>query len=124
MDKLQAAARLGVPETEVAGVRDTMHGWVATTTDGREYLITDAGSLAFYGSGPKETAFPVFVPPAEPDGPAVDVDGDGVPDGTAKQILEWAGPDVDRAALALAAEREKGDDARTTLIAALEKLVG
>jgi hypothetical protein len=66
----------------------------------------------------------VFVPLAEPDGPAVDVDGDGVPDGTAKQILEWAGPDIDRAALALAAEREKGDDARTTLIAALEKLVG
>jgi hypothetical protein len=60
----------------------------------------------------------------------VDVDGDGVPDGSARQVTDWVnrGEDADevrdRAAMALAAERGKGDDARSTLIAALEKLVG
>lgn len=119
-----AAARLGVPESEVAAVRDTMHGPVVTTTDGRAYIVTDNGNLAFYESGPQDTAFPVFVPPAEPEEPAVDLDGDGVPDGTAKQVTDWVGTDRDRAAQALAAERGKGDDARSTLVAALEKLVG
>lgn len=120
-----AAVRLGVPEAEVAAVRDTIHGPVVTTTDGREYIVTDVGNLAFYGDAPKETAFPVFVPaPVVDDEPAVDGDGDGVPDGSAKQVLAWVRDDRDRAAQALAAERSKGDDARSTLVAALEKLVG
>jgi hypothetical protein len=129
-DAAEAAKRLGVPESEVAAVRDTMHGPVVTTTDGRAYIVTDNGNLAFYESGPQDTAFPVFVPAAEPEEPAVDVDGDGVPDGSARQVTDWVnrGEDADevrdRAAMALAAERGKGDDARSTLVAALEKLVG
>jgi len=56
-------------------------------------------------------------------GPAVDVDGDGVPDGTVGQVLEWVGQDRERAALALAAEQSKGDGARATLVTALNKIL-
>lgn len=56
------------------------------------------------------------------EGPAVDLDGDGVPDGTANQILDWVGEDKERAAAALAAEEAKGDAARSTLVAKLTKL--
>lgn len=46
-----------------------------------------------------------------------------VPDGTALQILDWVGVDAARAGAALKAERGKGTEARTSLIAKLEKLV-
>lgn len=59
---------------------------------------------------------------ATDEGPAVDLDGDGVPDGTANQVLEWVGSDRERAAAALAAEHAKGDAARSSLVAKLEKL--
>jgi hypothetical protein len=51
-----------------------------------------------------------------------DVDGDGVPDGTAKDVTDWVGDDPDRAVLALAFEQAR-DKPRTTLVAALEKLI-
>jgi hypothetical protein len=124
MSTEDAARRLGAHPSEVVKVEDTEHGTVATTLDGWRYLIRDGQPLAFYGQGPTHTDFPVFVPPPEPEEPAVDTDGDGVPDGTTKQILEWVAEDPSRAALALAAERDKGDDARTTLVRDLEKLVG
>lgn len=69
-----------------------------------------------------ETGGPVEELETEPPGPAVDADGDGVPDGTIAQVQEWVGEDRDRAALALAAEQAKGDKARATLVAVLEKL--
>lgn len=54
--------------------------------------------------------------------PAKDEDGDGVPDGTAPQVLAWVGDSKERAALALAAEEAKGDVARATLVSKLTKL--
>jgi hypothetical protein len=54
-------------------------------------------------------------------GPAVDTDGDGVPEGTAAQILEWVGDNPDRAERALAVESAR-DKPRSVLTAALEKL--
>jgi hypothetical protein len=60
---------------------------------------------------------------AEPEGPAVDLDGDGVPDGSVKQVIEWVGSDLDRAALALEAEQAKGDAARSTVVGPLSKLL-
>lgn len=45
-----------------------------------------------------------------------------VPQGTAIEVLDWVGADPSRAAAALAAEQGKGSDARTSLIAKLEKL--
>lgn len=47
----------------------------------------------------------------------------GVPTGSAKDLLAWVGEDTHRAVEALTAERAKGDDARTTVVAALTKLV-
>lgn len=58
----------------------------------------------------------------EESGPAVDLDGDGVPDGTANQIMDWVGEDPARAAAALAAEEAKGDAARSSLITKLARL--
>lgn len=58
--------------------------------------------------------------PAEPVGNPLE--GDGVPAGTATKILDWVGDDKDRAAAALDAERAKGEGARSSLVAKLEKL--
>ena len=60
----------------------------------------------------------------EPDGPGVDLDGDGVPEGSAHQILDWVAGDPARAQAALDAEHAKGDAARKVLTADLTKLIG
>lgn len=54
-------------------------------------------------------------------GSPVDADGDGVPDGSAKDVLGWVGDDRARAALALQAESRR-DKPRSTLVADLEKV--
>jgi hypothetical protein len=54
-------------------------------------------------------------------GPAADTDGDGVPDGSIAQVLDWVGSDLDKAALARAAESLK-ETPRKGLLDALEKL--
>lgn len=62
----------------------------------------------------------------EPDPPA----GEGDPEqpsgfdfnSTKKEVLEWVGDDAERAEQALEAEQSKGDDARVTLVEALEEL--
>lgn len=59
----------------------------------------------------------------DPDGPGVDIDGDGVPEGSAKQVLAWVGDDPERAALALEAEHAR-EKPRSVLTADLEKLAG
>lgn len=71
-----------------------------------------------------DSGCPVEVLDEDPDGPGVDTDGDGVPEGSAKQVLEWVGDDKERAAMALDIEQAKGDNARSTLVASLTKLAG
>lgn len=73
-------------------------------------------------------------PPATPTDPPADIPPDEappgvmtlnrglVPDGSAKDVIDWVGDDRDRARAALEAEQGKGDDARTTLVAKLTKL--
>lgn len=63
------------------------------------------------------------VEPEDPDGPGVDIDGDGVPEGSATQILEWVGDDPARAAAALEAEAHR-EKPRTTLAGNLGKIAG
>lgn len=46
-----------------------------------------------------------------------------VPAGPAKDVLAWVGDDSDRAVAALEAEEQR-DSPRTTLVAALEKVIG
>lgn len=66
---------------------------------------------------------------AELDGPGVDADGDGVPEGSAAQVMQWVGQGDGvaeqrrRAVAAYNAEGDRGEHARKTLLAALEKLV-
>lgn len=64
---------------------------------------------------------PVEVVDEDPDVPPAD---DAVPDGTAKDVLDWVGDDKERAAMALDLEQAKGDNARSTLVASLTKLAG
>jgi hypothetical protein len=58
-------------------------------------------------------------------GPAVDQDGDGVPDGTVAQVLDWVSEDeslvADRAAAALEAENRR-ETPRTGVLTGLAKL--
>lgn len=63
------------------------------------------------------------VEPDDPDGPGVDLDGDGVPEGSAKQILAWVNDDPARAAAALEAEALR-DKPRTTLAGDLGRIAG
>lgn len=60
-------------------------------------------------------------PVLEQDDNTPDVDGDGVPDGSAKDVLGWVGDDPARAALALQAESRRGSP-RKALTADLEKI--
>jgi hypothetical protein len=46
-----------------------------------------------------------------------------VPVGTAADVLDWVGADKDRAVAALDAEKGRGSDGRTSLIAKLEKML-
>lgn len=64
----------------------------------------------------------------DPDGAGVDEDGDGVPEGSARQVLEWVdaadGEDrLERARLAREAELVKGDVGRKGLLADLGKIL-
>jgi hypothetical protein len=81
---------------------------------------TVSGELADYllATGSKVEAI-LTDPPADPD---PEPEPDEVPEGTVAEIQAWVGDDRDRAMLALTAELAKGDDARTTLVAALDKL--
>lgn len=56
------------------------------------------------------------------DGPAVDVDGDGVPDASTAQVLAWVDSDAERAAQALEVENAKAEP-RKGLVAELSKLI-
>lgn len=60
---------------------------------------------------------PVEVPTVE-----VVTGSGGVPLGTAVEVLDWVGTDKGRAAAALVVERGRGVDARSSLVAKLERL--
>jgi hypothetical protein len=114
------------------GAYQVMAGYVTVET------AVDGGSRARVDI-PRGAVLPDDVPAAEvtallnrddiiqvdddPDGPGVDLDGDGVPEGSAKQVLDWVAGDKDKATQALAAEQAKGDSARKGLLADLSKLV-
>lgn len=145
MDPIEAARLLGVADTEVVDVRAHAGWWDALHHDQASHEETwrevpgnpetpaddPAEPVAYVvgESGPELVDIPAgasvaqAVPDDDPDGPGVDTDGDGVPEGSARQILAWVDGDRDRAAQALAAEQGR-EAPRSTLVAALEKLVG
>lgn len=63
-------------------------------------------------------------PPDEAPPGVMTLDRGSVPDGSARDVIDWVGDDRDRARAALDVEQAKGDDARTTLVAKLTKLAG
>lgn len=125
MDRQTATALLGVPPREISTWDDD----TVTTRDGVIYEVPDGPVDHWVRTNPGKTPVRYHAVVAEPEPtddeePAVDVDGDGVPDGTANQILEWVGEDPERAKLALAAEQARGASARKSLVSSLEKLAG
>lgn len=109
MDPQTAARLLQVAEHEVSEVRLRAGRWEARHHD----MASHEETWRVLPGQPDD----------DPEGPGVDVDGDGVPEGNAAQILDWVGADTNRAGAALQAEHGR-DKPRTTLIAALERLAG
>lgn len=108
--------RMSVPDRLVG--RYLSKGWVqaggAATPSFPDASVAGAGGSAPAGGEG---------PPLGPDlSGVVTLSGAQVPDGTAKDVIDWVGDDRARARSALAAEQAKGDDARTTLVAKLTKL--
>lgn len=97
---------------------------------GSRLSVPDHMVVRYLGKGWVQAAG--FAAPAEPGPVVLDVAPPGVvtlargsvPDGSAKDVIDWVGDDRDRARAALDAEQAKGDDARTTLVAKLTKLAG
>lgn len=134
MNTHEAARLLGVASHEVLEVRHDTEGWWALHEDMASHIRLWRNIPAWQLVGERSAEIAMLpsgavvresgtTPEEVATGPAVDVDGDGVPDGTAAQILEWVGDDPGRAERALAAESAR-DRPRTVLTAALEKLVG
>jgi hypothetical protein len=134
MDTHEAARILGVAAYEVLELRHDAEGWWAHHEDMASHiriwrhipswqLTTEDASTVSVQADAGE-AGPDVAPDSPQEvatGPAVDIDGDGVPEGTSAQILKWVGSDSDRAERALAAEAGR-DKPRGVLTAALEKL--
>lgn len=90
---------------------------------GEEVIGELADYLATSGVGVEVLDVVPEVEPEDPDGPGVDIDGDGVPEGSAKQVLAWVGDDPVRAAAALEAEAHR-EKPRTTLAGDLGRITG
>lgn len=107
MDTHEAAQILSVASHEVVDVRQEAGWWHALHHDMASH----------------EETWRQVAPADDPAEPVGDLDGDGVPDGNAKEVLDWVGEDRDRAGAALVAETAR-DKPRSTLVAALEKVAG
>lgn len=116
MNSPEAAQRLGVAETEVVDVKAEAGWWHALHHDQASHVET-------WRKVPDAPADDSPEPGPEAEGSSESGSGDQVPDGPAKDVLAWVGDDSDRAVAALEAE-ETRDQPRTTLVAALEKVVG
>lgn len=105
---------------DVVEVPDALGNELLRISDEFEEVVPEAGESTedFVPGGPVPGKDEESV---EDEGPAEDSDGDGVPDGTANQVMAWVNSDPERAAAALEAEKAKAEP-RTSLIAKLEKL--
>lgn len=137
MDLAEAARRLSVAEHEIVDVRPADGWWEALRHDmasheeewrpvpGRPLatggIVKRTGLVLVGEQGPEL----VPVQPERDSGVEGSPEsGSGeVPDGNRDVVLAWVGDDSDRAVAALEAE-ELREQPRTTLVAALEKVIG
>lgn len=123
MDLAEAARRLSVAEHEVVAVRPADNWWEALYHDMASHEET---WRPVPGAGEQPESDPNPAPVLERDSGTEGLPESGsgeVPDGNRDVVLEWVGDDSDRAVAALEAE-ELRDQPRSTLVAALEKVVG
>lgn len=137
MDRAEAARQLSVAEHEIVDVRPADGWWEALHHDmssHEEAWRRVPGTPKYVGEqGPElidaETVANIGNALAS-EQPERDSGVEGspesgfgeVPDGTVAAVLDWVGDDSDRAVAAIEAE-EARDQPRTTLVAALEKVV-
>jgi hypothetical protein len=122
--RAEAARQLGMKEREITAVEKTADGLVITTHDGVRTLVGTDGGFQVVST-------PVVIPEDErceacggtgrksesTDSPS----DDGVPDGSADDVVKWVGEDRERAGRALAAEQARPTP-RSTLVEKLERL--
>jgi hypothetical protein len=136
MDAAEAARTLGVAEGEVIDIKAQAGWWHALHHDmasheetWRPVALTQDEAAALTTKLLVDGELRIDLGPAQPEpdpvaeGSAESGSGDQVPDGTIAEVLDWVGDDSDRAVAALEAE-EARDQPRSTLVAALEKVVG
>jgi hypothetical protein len=134
VDKYEAARLLSVAESEIVEVRQDADGWYALHHDMASHTQVwrhipawqvPAAAAAEEGDEPEQDGGDSSdtVEEEEAAEPVGDLDGDGVPDGTAAEVLEWVADDPQRAGAALVAETAR-ERPRSTLVAHLEKLTG
>lgn len=119
MDLAEAARRLSVAEHEIHDVRPADGWWEALHHD----MASHEEAWRPIPRRPEE-AVSDDQPERDSGVEGSPESGSGeVPDGTRDDVLAWVGDDSDRAVAALEAE-ELRDQPRTTLVAALEKVIG
>jgi hypothetical protein len=122
MDRAEAARRLSVAEHEVVDVRtvdgrvEVLHHDMASHVESWRRVWQDVVEFALEAAQKQ--------PERDSGVEGSPESGSGeVPDGTRDDVLAWVGDDSDRAVAALEAEEQR-EQSRTTLIAALEKVIG
>lgn len=125
MDLAEAAHRLYVAEHEIVDVRPAAGGWEALHHDMASHEETwRRVPGADEQPEPDPNPAPALKPERDSGVEGSPESGSGeVPDGNRDAVLAWVGDDPDRAVAALEAE-ELREQPRTTLVAALEKVIG
>lgn len=113
-----------VAEAAASGVDITSLLAAGELHRGSEARADVLGSLVIALAESEKVADPEPAPLQDPDpAPAPDPAPDEPASDRIDDITEWVGTDVDRATARLAIEQEKGDDARPTLVKALEEII-
>lgn len=125
MERGDVARLLSIADADVESFEENDLGLFVDVRDGGRRVVTKDGLFAC-DDHPAGAQLRQWVPVAKPvvvDEPAeVTAEPEAVPDGTAEAVLSWVDDDPERALAAWEAEQAR-DKPRTTLLAALEKLV-
>lgn len=128
----EAAALLGMKESEVVDVADSPAGDLITTVGGTVLLnceVPDADGKTglMYLAAPTETyggSFPIYAQPGAKATPSVEPGADDfdLKGASARDVLAWVDDDAERASYALAVENAR-EKPRKTVVAALDAIL-